>query len=203
MSWAAGPDWPSEWKSRLVMEQIIKSVNVSRAGWLRSGFSASYTRCSPTRTTWYRFSLSCSSASFIDATAVALSPHRFIHSPTARPMILCSSIMSTCSPAKKVLSMVAGRCSEAMGREMRNQKCEPSPSSLSIPIFPPMSSTSCLLIASPRPVPPNSRVVEESPWENFLNSWDMPFLEIPMPVSFTEKPMVVSWSVPATASTSR
>ena len=51
-----------------------------------------------------------------------------------------------------------------------NQKVLPWPSSLSAPISPPISSTSRLEIASPRPVPPYRRVVEPSAWVNGSNS---------------------------------
>ena len=43
-----------------------------------------------------------------------------------------------------------------------NQNLLPSPSRLSTPMWPPMSSVSCLQMASPNPVPPNFRVVELS-----------------------------------------
>ena len=42
-----------------------------------------------------------------------------------------------------------------------NQKRLPLPWVLSTPISPPMALTSCLQMASPRPVPPKRRVVEE------------------------------------------
>ena len=50
-----------------------------------------------------------------------------------------------------------------------NQKVEPSPGALIRPILPPISSTSCRQMASPSPVPPNWRVVDESAWENAWN----------------------------------
>ena len=43
-----------------------------------------------------------------------------------------------------------------------NQNIDPCPGVLSTPIAPPISSESCLAIASPRPVPPCVRVVEAS-----------------------------------------
>src|SRR5690606_40652274 len=51
-----------------------------------------------------------------------------------------------------------------------NQNVEPLPSSLSRPILPPISSTSLLEMASPRPVPPYWRAVEASAWLKALNS---------------------------------
>ena len=49
---------------------------------------------------------------------------------------------------------------------MMKWKVEPLPGvpSLSTQIVPPISSTSRLLIASPRPVPPYVRAVEASTW---------------------------------------
>ena len=44
------------------------------------------------------------------------------------------------------------------------------PGALSTPISPPISSTSCLEIARPSPVPPYLRVVEPSAWANGWNS---------------------------------
>jgi hypothetical protein len=47
-----------------------------------------------------------------------------------------------------------------------NIKLVPRPYSLSTRISPPIMFTSLLLIASPKPVPPNLRVVEVSAWLN-------------------------------------
>jgi len=57
----------------------------------------------------------------------------------------------------------------AAGRGTSNQKRLPAPSSLFAPITPPISSTSCLLIASPSPFPEYLRVVEESACVNGSN----------------------------------
>jgi hypothetical protein len=43
-----------------------------------------------------------------------------------------------------------------------HQKTAPPPGSLRTPISPPINSTSWALMARPRPVPPNLRVVEPS-----------------------------------------
>ena len=67
------------------------------------------------------------------------------------------------------------------------RKVLPTPAWLSTQIRPPIISTSRLLIASPRPVPPNLRVVEASAW---LNAWNRRAIcsgVIPMPVSRTAK----------------
>src|SRR6478736_4555261 len=45
-----------------------------------------------------------------------------------------------------------------------NQKREPCPGVLSTPMRPPMRSTSCRQMASPRPAPPYFRVIESSAW---------------------------------------
>ena len=51
-----------------------------------------------------------------------------------------------------------------------NQKVEPLPSALSTPISPPINVASSRQMARPRPVPPNLRVVDESPCWNARNS---------------------------------
>ena len=51
---------------------------------------------------------------------------------------------------------------DCFSRDAVNQNVDPCPSLLSTPTSPPISSASCLEIASPRPVPPNRRVVDES-----------------------------------------
>ena len=50
----------------------------------------------------------------------------------------------------------------ANGRFSVNQKLDPFPSMLLTPIDPSISSTRLFEIARPKPVPPNSRLVEES-----------------------------------------
>ncbi len=72
-----------------------------------------------------------------------------------------------------------------------NQNVLPVPSSLATPQSPPMSATSWLLIASPRPVPPYSRDVDVSAW---TNGWKIrPSLSgaMPSPVSETSKRMTL------------
>ena len=66
-------------------------------------------------------------------------------------------------------------------------KLDPTPGVLSTQILPPIISTRRLLIVSPRPVPPNLRVILVSAWVNGRNSLSISFCDIPMPVSFTEK----------------
>ncbi len=64
-------------------------------------------------------------------------------------------------------------------------KREPLPTSLSTLMRPPISSTRRRLIASPRPVPPNSRVVEPSAWEKCSKIFCWASGEMPTPVSST------------------
>ncbi len=66
-------------------------------------------------------------------------------------------------------------------------KVLPMPGVLCREIVPPISSTSCLLMASPSPLPPNLRVVELSAWTKGRNSLSHPSLVMPSPVSRTEK----------------
>ena len=67
-------------------------------------------------------------------------------------------------------------------------KVEPLPMpSLSACISPPIISARRLLMASPRPVPPNLRVVDESACEKDWNRRAMLLSEMPMPVSRTVK----------------
>ena len=70
---------------------------------------------------------------------------------------------------------------------MVNVNVEPSPSTLSARMCPPISSTNRILIARPRPVPPYFRVVDVSTCENGLNRFESLSAGIPMPVSFTAK----------------
>ena len=65
----------------------------------------------------------------------------------------------------------------------RNQNLEPSPQTLSTPMVPPISSISCLEMASPSPVPPKRRVVVESAWKNFSNRLARAGTGMPTPVS--------------------
>ncbi len=61
------------------------------------------------------------------------------------------------------------------------------PDRLSHEIRPPINSTSCLEMARPSPVPPNSRVVDSSAWVKGLNNRSQTSFSIPIPVSLTEK----------------
>ena len=58
----------------------------------------------------------------------------------------------------------------ALPKKAVNQNRLPRSGSLSTPISPPNSSTNCLEIASPSPVPPYLRVLEVSAWVNLSNT---------------------------------
>ena len=81
-------------------------------------------------------------------------------------------------------------------------KVLPCPGSLTTQISPPMSCTSWLLMASPRPVPPYLRVVELSAWVKGLKRDSRCCGVMPMPVSVTEKRKVTSAPSCASSSTS-
>ncbi|MNT28228.1 hypothetical protein D3C72_1638990 [compost metagenome] len=72
-------------------------------------------------------------------------------------------------------------------RRAVNQKVLPRPGWLYTPTLPPMSSTSCLLITSPRPLPPYLRVVDGSAWWKERNSCATSSCFMPMPRSCTSK----------------
>ena len=65
---------------------------------------------------------------------------------------------------------------------------EPLPGVLSTVTSPPSMVQKCLVMASPRPVPPKRRVVEASAWLKAWNSRPSCSSVIPMPVSDTRKP---------------
>ena len=80
---------------------------------------------------------------------------------------------------RRQLSRSAQRQLEPEGRPFARGAVEPS--------LPPISSTSCRQIASPSPVPPNLRVVEESAWAKARNRRSWSSAAMPMPVSITSK----------------
>ena len=83
-------------------------------------------------------------------------------------------------------------------------KHEPLPSSEVTAREPPRSSASLRLMASPRPVPPKRRVVEESTCSKAWKSAAWRSAGIPMPVSITSKrSRAAPGSVPGTGRTSR
>jgi len=75
-----------------------------------------------------------------------------------------------------------------------NQNVEPTSGVDRTPIFPPIKLTSCLDIASPRPVPPNGRVEELSACWKGTNNKSMSLCERPIPVSLWR--YVCGWNLP-------
>ena len=77
--------------------------------------------------------------------------------------VALSSTISTLAAARlAAVSLAVAAGARCFSKSAVNQKVEPWPGVLSTPIWPPISSTSCLEIASPNPVPPYLRVVEPS-----------------------------------------
>ena len=102
-----------------------------------------------------------------------------------------SSTTSTRMPRRSgVASNRRSACASASPRATVNMKALPLPASLSTRIVPPIISTSCLEMASPSPVPPNSRVVDVSAWEKDSNSRLCCSGVMPMPLSRTENSRV-------------
>ena len=73
-----------------------------------------------------------------------------------------------------------------MLKSSENEKSAPCPKALQTLSSPPINSTSCLLIASPRPVPSKARVKELSTCEKGENSVACCADEIPIPESDNE-----------------
>ena len=76
-----------------------------------------------------------------------------------------------------------------------NQKVDPRPSSDVTPIPPPSNLASSRDIESPRPVPPNRRVVELSACWKGTNNEAQWFFESPMPVSLKTTPQLATTTV--------
>ena len=70
-----------------------------------------------------------------------------------------------------------------MGSSRLNQNVAPRPGSLTMPISPPICSTSPLTITRPRPVPPYWRVIEASAWLKSLKTLCCWSFDKPIPVS--------------------
>src|SRR5438270_3225542 len=79
---------------------------------------------------------------------------------------------------------IASICAGCNGSS--NQKVAPGPGLLlEVPILPPMISTNCLLIVSPRPVPPKRRRVVPSAWKKASKIRSRTASSTPIPVSMT------------------
>ncbi len=103
--------------------------------------------------------------------------------------VALSSTTSTDTPRRSGSGSTGSSRSVAASvwTQIVNQKVLPLPSSLSTPQSPPMSDTSWLLIARPRPVPPYRRDVEVSACTNGWNTCRSICGAMPMPVSETSK----------------
>ena len=107
-----------------------------------------------------------------------------------RRFVALSSTISATLPCSPLEGRGAGTVTEsagASGATILTTKRLPSPGTplLSTVIVPPCNSASRLLIASPRPVPPNRREIEASAWLNDWNSRPIRSGGIPIPVSRT------------------
>ncbi len=100
-------------------------------------------------------------------------------------MALSSTMRALRLARLRVLLAAGDRSLSARANDSSNQNVDPSPGALTSPSLPPMSSTSCRQIASPRPVPPNLRVVDESAWAKARNKRSWSAAAIPMPMSIT------------------
>mmetsp|Transcript_10396 Transcript_10396/g.32893 ORF Transcript_10396/g.32893 Transcript_10396/m.32893 type:complete len:449 (-) Transcript_10396:1563-2909(-) len=110
------------------------------------------------------------------------------------------------------VGMGYGRCvggmdrmpsSSAVSKVAEKVKVEPTPGFDDTPTRPPIMAVSCLEMYRPRPVPPNSRVVDSSTCVNSLNSFACPSLLIPMPVSFTANSRYTGSRISSTGSNVR
>src|SRR5262249_15309342 len=83
-----------------------------------------------------------------------------------------------------LLARAASRAA-ATRRGTAKEKVDPRPGSLTTQMRPPWSSTKVLVMLSPRPVPPNSRLMLASTWRNSPKMWSSWSAGMPMPVSDT------------------
>ena len=104
-------------------------------------------------------------------------------------MVALSSTTSTAMPAE--VRRDEGRLARSTRWPRRSTIVKwnvlPLPTSLSTQIRPPISSTSRVEMASPRPVPPYRRVVEPSAWAKASKMRCCLSCGMPMPVSDTVK----------------
>ncbi len=119
-------------------------------------------------------------------------PHFAICKESTLRLVALSSTISTRRPASAGCWPVKSRrlrCgSSTTGARIVKWNVDPLPSpSLVTHMLPPINSASRLLMASPRPVPPYLRVVEESACENDWNNRPICSLDSPIPVSRTLK----------------
>ena len=127
------------------------------------------------------------SASAPAATPSARRPHAVSISTRILRLVALSSTTSTRRPRSAAASIRSPRAPPSGARSRRSVtwKVLPRPGSLSTQMRPPMSSTSCEAMASPRPVPPWRRVMEPSTWTNAPKIISCFSRAMPIPVSLT------------------
>ena len=90
-----------------------------------------------------------------------------------------------------------------MGKDSSNQNVDPTPGSLVAPMRPSMRSISCFDMDNPKPVPPNSRVIDASAWLNRSKIRANCSGAMPIPSSTTSTCSKASSPVRATQDTDR
>ena len=112
-----------------------------------------------------------------------------------------SSTTRACRPCRSPdTGMKEVEASLANSNLASNVNVLPRPGWLSTQIRPPIISTSCRLMARPRPVPPKRRVVESSACEKGWNSRAICSAVMPIPESRTAKRKVTSFTCRLTSS---
>ena len=100
-------------------------------------------------------------------------------------LVWLSSTTSTRTDASAPMSAGMPAGAWATGRRSPTRNCDPWPRVLCTPMLPPIMPSRRRQIASPSPVPPNSRVVEPSAWEKCSKILAWAAGARPMPVSST------------------
>ncbi len=144
-------------------------------------------------TTWYGSPASTalasmSSASSPESAEAAVMPKELSISTRASAAVALSSTTITrtwCSTA--IGGATAVTAALQMPKRTVKWKRLPTPGVLLTLMVPPISSTSCLEMVRPRPVPPYLREIEPSAWLNDWNSLASCSSFMPIPVSLTEK----------------
>ena len=106
---------------------------------------------------------------------------------TRAALPICEESLSSseaCSASSSTSSRSAAESERSINRV--NEKVEPTPYSDSTQICPPISSTSCLQIASPSPTPSGLRTRASLILVNMPKSFFCAFSSMPTPVSATE-----------------
>ncbi len=128
---------------------------------------------------------SAASASSPEDAVVVSTPHADRSAVISRRFVALSSTMRARRPANDPSRRSAVGVMSVTPASNVTWKVLPSPGTplLSAVTVPPISSASRRLIASPRPVPPNRRLVDASTCVNDWKSWSIRSGGIPIPVS--------------------